>query len=300
VPPPTLPVSVQREIAEATERLARRLEVRGLMNVQYAVRGDDVYVLEANPRASRTIPYVSKALDVPLAKLAARVMLGQSIAQLEADGWFRRPPGVGETVPYLSVKEAVLPFLKFPGADALIGPEMRSTGEVMGIDARFGTAYGKSQAAAGVRLPTKGRVFLSLADRDKRRDLLSALRELVDAGFDLVATTGTAEWLRSGGLDVVETLAKVGAASGDDTVEPTAVDLIAQGRLDAVINTPRGRGARADGAYIRSAAVAAGIPVITTVAGAKAAIAAIADDRTGAPSVRSLQEWHALLAEHRR
>ncbi|MCE7885567.1 MAG: carbamoyl phosphate synthase large subunit, partial [Actinobacteria bacterium ATB1] len=190
-----------------------------------------------------------------------------------------------------------LPFTRFPGVDALIGPEMRSTGEVMGIDVRFGAAFSKAQTAAGQGLPSKGRIFLSLSDRDKRRDVVAALRELSESGFELVATQGTADWLRSGGLDVAEVVDKVGP--GNTPVRGrTAVDLILEGRLDVVINTPRGRGARADGDYIRSAAVAAGVPVITTIAGARAAVAAVAAERDEI-GVRSLQGWHALLREHR-
>ncbi len=296
IPPPTLSTEVQEQILHATEQLARRLEVCGLLNVQYAVRGEQVYVIEANPRASRTVPFVSKAINVPLAKIAARVAMGEKIADLEADGYFRRPDGRPGAWKHISVKEAVLPFTRFPGSDALIGPEMRSTGEVMGIDADFGTAYSKAQLSAGSALPLKGRVFISIADRDKKEPIADAVRALSESGFEIVATAGTASWLSATGVAVAEEVAKLTSDGSDTEGVPSAVDLIADGRIDVVFNTPRGRGPRADGAYIRTAAVEADIPVVTTIAGAKAAVAAIAagsDDLR----VRSLQDWHGLMSE---
>ena len=296
IPPPTLSIQVQEQILHATEQLARRLEVRGLLNVQYAVRGEQVYVIEANPRASRTVPFISKAINVPLAKIAARVAMGEKIADLEADGYFRRPDGRPGAWKHISVKEAVLPFTRFPGSDALIGPEMRSTGEVMGIDADFGTAYSKAQLSAGSVLPLKGRVFISIADRDKKEPIADAVRALSESGFEIVATAGTASWLSATGIAVAEEVAKLTSDGSDTEGVPTAVDLIADGRIDVVFNTPRGRGPRADGAYIRTAAVEADIPIVTTIAGAKAAVAAIAagcDDLR----VRSLQDWHGLMSE---
>ncbi len=283
IPPPTLGAAVVDRIVAATEALARHLGVRGLLNVQYAVRDDDVFVLEANPRASRTVPFISKAVALPLAKIAARVMMGERIDDLLDAGVFTAPA----RPEHVAVKEAVLPFGRFPGSDALLGPEMRSTGEVMGIDASFGTAFAKSQTGAFVRLPAKGRVFFSLADRDKTLGILAAALAFADAGFDLVATTGTAKFLQDAGMTVADVVEKLGEGS------PTAVDLIGAGRIDVVVNTPRGRGSRADGAYIRSAAVEAGIPIITTPAGTRAAVAAIIAEAEDM-DVRSLQQWHGV------
>jgi len=323
LPPQTLSERIQDEIAAATESLARELGVRGLLNVQYAVRDDEVFVIEANPRASRTVPFISKAVDVPLAKLAARVSMGETLEELEEAGYFRAPP---RRTPYVSVKEAVLPFLKFPGADALIGPEMRSTGEVMGIDMTFGAAFAKSQAAAGVTIPPKGRVFVSLAPRDKHERMLETARKLCDFGFEIVATTGTAEWLEAGGVAVAEVLGKLKLPAQPDLLRRSAIDLLEDGGLDLIVNTPRGRGARADGAYIRSAAAAAGVAIITTTAGAAATVEAVEAELASGPpgyssgaggsggpaelasgppgyssgagglGVSSLQEWHAMLA----
>src|SRR6185503_9850392 len=215
IPPPTLPADVVRTIEEHTRALADTLDVVGLCNVQYAVKDDEVYIIEANPRASRTVPFVSKATGVPLAKVAARVMAGATFAELRDEGLLK-PPVVGG---HVSVKEAVLPFNRFPDVDTLLGPEMRSTGEVMGIDATFGLAFAKSQAAAGNRLPTSGTVFLSLADRDKPAGLRAA-RRFADLGLSIVATTGTAAALRDAGVPVAAVVAKVGESrvtAGDAT-----------------------------------------------------------------------------------
>jgi carbamoyl-phosphate synthase large subunit len=285
IPPPTLPAETVDVIEGHTRAIADALGVRGLLNVQYAVQAGNVYVIEANPRASRTVPFVAKATGVPLAKVAARVMVGATLAELRAEGVLR-PPAPGA---HVSVKEAVLPFNRFPDVDTLLGPEMRSTGEVMGIDATFGLAFAKSQSAAGDRLPEQGTVFLSLAERDKPGGLIAA-RRFVDLGFALAATEGTARYLRDNGVPVAEVVDKVGEPSNGH--RRTAVDLIGNGEIDLVVNTPRGRGPRADGAYIRLAASVQGVPCLTTAAAALAAAGGIADWARHGLSVRSVQEYH--------
>ncbi|MGI8983507.1 MAG: carbamoyl-phosphate synthase large subunit [Acidimicrobiales bacterium] len=285
IPPPTLSADVIDSIGTYTSAIADALGVRGLLNVQYAVQHGNVYVIEANPRASRTVPFVAKATGVPLAKVAARVMVGATLAELRAEGVLR-PPASGA---HVAVKEAVLPFNRFPDVDTLLGPEMRSTGEVMGIDATFGLAFAKSQTAAGDRLPERGTVFLSLAERDKPGGLTAA-RRFVDLGFALAATDGTARHLRDNGVPVAEVVDKVGEPSQGH--RRTAVDLIANGEIDLVVNTPRGRGPRADGTYIRLAASVHGVPCLTTAAAALAAAGGIADWARHGLSVRALQEYH--------
>ncbi|MGH9263207.1 MAG: carbamoyl-phosphate synthase large subunit [Acidimicrobiales bacterium] len=285
IPPPTLSAAVVDVIEGHTRAIAEALGVCGLLNVQYAVQRDSVYVIEANPRASRTVPFVAKATGVPLAKVAARVMVGATLEQLRAEGLLQ-PPAQGA---HVAVKEAVLPFNRFPDVDTLLGPEMRATGEVMGIDATFGLAFAKSQTAVGDRLPERGMVFLSLADRDKPGGLVAA-RRFVELGFALAATDGTARYLRDNGVPVAEVVDKVAEPSDGHT--RTAVDLIANGELDLVVNTPRGRGPRADGAYIRLAANVQGVPCLTTAAAALAAAGGIADWARHGLSVRSLQEYH--------
>ena len=215
--------------------------------MQYAVKDGTVFVIEANPRASRTVPFVSKATGVPLAKVAARVMLGATLAELRAEGLLH-PPAEGG---HVSVKEAVLPFNRFPDVDTVLGPEMRSTGEVMGIDRTFGMAFAKSQSGAGNTLPRQGTVFLSLADRDKDNGLVAA-RRFAELGFAIAATAGTADMLERAGIAVDTVVAKVGEQVGVD-----AVDLISSGKVDLVVNTPRGRGPRTDGMHIRRAAIVA-------------------------------------------
>ena len=285
LPPQNLSDGMVRQIREAALRLAERLGVIGLLNVQFAVKGDELFVLEANPRASRTVPFVAKATGVPLAALAARVMVGTTLADLRAEGIL---PADTPSPSYVSVKEAVLPFNRFPGVDTVLGPEMRSTGEVMGIGESFGIAFAKAQLAAGIRLPDTGQVFLSLADRDKASGLVLA-RQLRELGFTLAATIGTADFLRSNDV-VVETLvAKVGLHDGAHD----AVELIGSEQVQLVINTPSGRGARADGAQIRSACMTHNVPCLTTMAAGLAAARGIADTRSQGWRVTSLQELHS-------
>ncbi|MEO7836879.1 MAG: ATP-grasp domain-containing protein [Acidimicrobiales bacterium] len=281
IPPPTLSRAVIDVIQRHTRAIADALDVRGPLNVQFAVRQDQVYVIEANPRASRTLPFVSKATGVPLAKVAARVIVGATLAELRVEGLLCEAVDGG----HVSVKEAVLPFSRFPDADTMLGPEMRSTGEVMGIDTTFGLAFAKSQIAAGDRLPDAGAVFFSLADRDKEGGLLAATK-FVELGFTLAATAGTAAFLQGRGLPVETIVAKLGDEDG-----VTAVELIADGKVQLVVNTPRGRGPRADGAYIRTAANVHKVPCLTTIAAARAAAAGIADWGRHPLSVRSLQEF---------
>ncbi|MCU1454880.1 MAG: carbamoyl-phosphate synthase large subunit [Acidimicrobiales bacterium] len=295
IPPYSLSAATVAVIEDHTRSIAEALDVKGLINVQYAVkqgrraaedeaeRVDQVYVIEANPRASRTVPFVAKATGVPLVKVAARVMLGATLAELREEGLLR--PRV--TGGHHAVKEAVLPFNRFPDADRVLGPEMRSTGEVMGIDRSFGLAFAKSQIAAGDRLPVGGCVFLSLADRDKRVGIRAAQR-FVDLGFTIAATRGTADQLEAAGVPVATRVAKLGVEDGD-----TAVDLITSGKVQLVVNSPRGRGPRADGAYIRSAAGVAGVPCLTTAAAGLAAAEGMADWATHDLRVKSLQEFHA-------
>ena len=270
-------------IEQHTRAIASELDVRGLINVQYAVKQGQGFVIEANPRASRTVPFVSKASGVPLAKVAARVMLGATLAELRDSGLLRPSCADG----HVAVKEAVLPFARFPEVDTLLGPEMRSTGEVMGIDRSFGLAFVKSQSGAGNRLPMRGTVFLSLADRDKSAGMVAA-RRFADLGFALVATAGTARALEAEGLAVDAVVGKVG--EGGPGVD--AVDLISSGKVDLVINTPRGQGPRADGAHIRRAATVHGVPCVTTVAAARAAASGLVEWMTRDHQARSLQEYH--------
>ncbi len=282
IPPPTLGADVVATIEHHTRALAEELEVCGLLNVQFAVKDGQVSVIEANPRASRTVPFVSKATGVSLARIAARLMVGATLEELRGEGLVK--PAVGGA--HVAVKEAVLPFDRFPDVDTMLGPEMRSTGEVMGIDRSFGLAFAKSQAAAGNRLPATGTVFISVADRDKAVGVELA-RRFVELGFALAATAGTAAAIEAEALPVATVVAKVGEGTGVD-----AVELLASGKVDLVVNTPRGRGPRADGDHIRRAATRHGVPCITTIAAARAAAAGIADRARHAPGVRSLQEYH--------
>ena len=265
------------QIEQATRSIALRLGVVGLINIQFAVRGDDLYVIEANPRASRTVPFVSKAVGVPLAKVACRLMLGERLSELELE--------LPSEVRHVSVKEAVLPFVRFPHADSLLGPEMKSTGEVMGIADDYPTAFGKAQAAAGAALPAEGTVFISVTDADKPSASQLAA-SLHDVGFRIVATGGTAQAIERMGVPA-ERIQKLGEGS------PNVVDLIESGSVALVINTPTGSGARGDGYEIRRAAVGRGIPCLTTMTGASAAQRAIVAMRARGGEPRSLQELHA-------
>jgi len=298
LPPITLGHADIEAIRDATTRIAAGVGVRGLLNVQYALAAGVLYVLEANPRASRTVPFVSKATAVPLAKAAARVMLGATISELRAEGLLP-PVGDGGTLPLdapVAVKEAVLPFGRFrntqgEGVDTVLGPEMRSTGEVMGIDEMFGTAYAKSQAAVYGSLPVKGRVFVSVANRDKR-SMVFPVKRLADLGFEIWATQGTAEVLHRNGVRA-KIVRKHSDGAGPDG-EPTVVTRILDGEMDLIVNTPFGSpghtGPRLDGYEIRSAAVRRGIPCVTTVPGLGAAVQGIEAIIRGEVGVRSLQE----------
>jgi carbamoyl-phosphate synthase large subunit len=300
LPPITLGGFDIKRIRAATEGIARGVGVRGLLNVQYAMAAGVLYVLEANPRASRTVPFVSKATAVPLAKAAARVMLGATIAELREEGMLPAT-GDGGTLPLdapIAVKEAVLPFNRFRGVDTVLGPEMRSTGEVMGIDEFFGTAFAKSQAAAYGPLPTKGRAFVSVANKDKRA-VIFPVKALADLGFEILATEGTAEVLRRNGVRA-KIVRKQSDGTGPDG-EPTIVRRIHDGEVDLIVNTPFGSpgqsGPRLDGYEIRTAAVLRGIACVTTVQGLAAAVQGIQHIVRGDVGVRSLQEHARRLKE---
>jgi carbamoyl-phosphate synthase large subunit len=275
LPPMSLGREMLDEIRETTSRIALEVGVVGLINVQYAVAGGELYVIEANPRASRTVPFVSKAIGAPLAKIACRLMLGEALSAQEL------PAANGD---HVSVKEAVLPFARFAGADSVLGPEMKSTGEVMGIARDFPTAFGKAQAAAGVSLPLQGTVFITVTDTDKAAATQIAAR-FCDLGFRIVATSGTAQAISAMGVPATR-INKIAEGS------PHVVDWIRNGEVDLVINTPTGSGARADGYEIRSAAVRRGIPCITTMTGASAAARAISAQKEAEAPVQSLQELH--------
>jgi carbamoyl-phosphate synthase large subunit len=298
LPPITLGAQEIDRIREATQAIAAGVGVRGLLNVQYALGADVLYVLEANPRASRTVPFVSKATATPLARAAARVMMGESIAELRAAGVLPADGDGGRIsadAP-IAVKEAVMPFNRFRtpdgrNVDTVLGPEMKSTGEVMGFDSDFGTAFAKAQTAAFGSLPTSGKVFVSMANRDKR-SMIFPVKALADLGFDVLATQGTAEVLRRNGVPVT-VVRKHFEGPGPDG-ERTTVQLILDGEVDLVVNTPHGSSggaARVDGYEIRTAAVMANIPCITTVQGLGAAVHGIEALRAGDIGVRSLQEW---------
>jgi carbamoyl-phosphate synthase large subunit len=274
IPPYSLPDSIVETLKKQTYALAEALGVRGLMNIQFAVKDGEVYVLEVNPRASRTVPFVSKATGLNLAQTAARVMVGKTLA---AQGVTEEPKPA-----YTSVKEAVFPFAKFPGVDIVLGPEMRSTGEVMGMDVDFPAAFAKSQLGAGCRLPVKGTVFVSVASRD-RQGIIPIARRLFEMGFKLVCTGGTGAVLTEQGIEV-ETVRKIQEG------RPNLLDYLANGAIDLVVNTPSGKGARTDEGRIRASAVSHGVPCITTLAGARAAVAAIDRIRNGKLEVYALQD----------
>jgi carbamoyl-phosphate synthase large subunit len=283
IPPQTLPPWVVEVIESYTESIAKALDVRGLINVQYAVLGTTVYVIEANPRASRTVPFVAKATGVPLAKIASRVMLGATLQELRDEGLLRDPANNG----HVSIKEAVLPFNRFPEVDPALGPEMRSTGEVMGIDSTFGLAFYKAELAAGTVLPTTGTVFLSLADGDKPAGIVVA-RRLRELGLGIAATTGTADYLASFGVPVDAVVGKISDGHGIN-----AVNLIAGGEVCFVINTPQGSGgARSDGEQIRKAATTHRVSSVTTVEAALAAVQGMAEYVGRELTVKPLQDYH--------
>jgi carbamoyl-phosphate synthase large subunit len=292
IPPQSLDQALVERIFEATEKLARAIGVQGLINIQFASVDGELFVLEANPRASRTVPFVSKATGIQLAKAAALVAVGQKISELRIGGLL--PEDNMGLANGIAVKEAVLPWNRFRradgrGVDSILGPEMKSTGEVMGISSDFGLSFAKSQIAAFGPLPLQGSVFISLADKDKEYALSSA-RRLVQDGFTLYATTGTAEFLSNHGIST----SRVSKYSERETSSGiTSVDLIQSGEISLVINTPYGRDTRNDGWLIRSAAVARGIPCITTIPGLKAAVEGINSLKRGEISVKSLQEWNA-------
>ncbi|HSY42427.1 MAG TPA: ATP-grasp domain-containing protein, partial [Candidatus Acidoferrum sp.] len=276
LPPHTLSQNVIETIREYTHAMARELKVIGLMNVQYAVKGEKVYVLEVNPRASRTVPFVSKAIGVPLAKLAAKVMAGKTLAELgfTKESWPQ----------YFAVKESVFPFNRFHGQDILLSPEMRSTGEVMGLDADLGVAYAKSQMAASSPLPVRGKVFISVSDAHKDQ-VASVAKLFADLGFELVATAGTAGVLEKAGLKVQRTQKLLEG-------RPNVIDLLKNKEIQFVINTPSGAVPREDEIKIRTTAVYTGTPIATTLSGAKAAALGIAALRKSGYGVKTIQEYH--------
>jgi carbamoyl-phosphate synthase large subunit len=276
IPPLSLSDRQIEDLRAQTHAIAAELGVKGLLNIQYAIRGDDIYCLEVNPRASRTVPFVSKATGIPWAKVAARVMAGKTLAEL----------GITQEVEitHTAVKEAVFPFNRFPGVDCLLGPEMRSTGEVMGIDWDFGRAYAKSQLAAGQNLPRQGTVFVSVKDRDKRAIIMIA-RGLMDMGFQIVATHGTGKVLERNGVPA-RYVFKVGEG------RPSVVDLIKNNEIQLVINTPSGKRPKADEVAIRTAALQYNIPIVTTIPGAWATVEGVAALIKGELNVRPLQEYH--------
>jgi len=276
IPPISLTDAVVDELRRQTHAMARELDVRGLMNVQYAIRNEVVYVLEVNPRASRTIPFVSKAIGVSLANLATKVMLGHTLRELG----FTEEVKVG----HVAVKEAVFPFSRFPGVDAVLSPEMKSTGEVMGIDASFPMAFAKAQLGAGQRLPTGGSVFISVRDRDKRH-IVPVAAKFAEMGFRVLATAGTAHALER--MDVpVERLKKVSEG------RPHIIDYIKQDEVQLIINTPSGKIGRRDESLMRSTAVQYGVPLVTTLSAAEATVGAVDALRKKAVRVKSLQEYH--------
>ncbi len=276
LPPHSLSQKVIETIREYTHAMAKELNVIGLMNVQYAVKGSDVFVLEVNPRASRTVPFVSKAIGLPLAKLAAKVMAGKKLKDLgfTKEIWPK----------YWAVKESVFPFNRFHDQDIILSPEMRSTGEVMGLDAELGIAYAKSQMAANSPLPLSGKVFISVSDAHKK-DVVAVAKQFADLGFELVATTGTANVLEKAGLKVERTLKLLEG-------RPNVIDLIKNKEIQLVINTPSGAAPRSDEIKIRTTAVYTGTPIMTTLSGAKAAALGIAALKKSGYGVRTVQEYH--------
>lgn len=277
MPPHTLGKDILDTIRKNTYAMAMELKVKGLMNVQYAVKNNIVYILEVNPRASRTIPFVSKAIGVPLAKLATKIMLGKKLKEI---GFIKE-----KTIKHVCVKESVFPFSRFPGVDAILGPEMKSTGEVMGIDTTFGAAYAKSQLAAGQNLPVEGNVFISVRNQDKR-NIIFVAKKLFDLGFKIMATSGTADALRSSDIDV-EVLPKLQEG------RPNMLDLMKDGKIALIINTPSGKATKEDEAKIRSHAIIHNVPLITTVSGAQASVNGIENMmKRKTISVKPLQDYY--------
>ena len=283
IPPHTLTPAVIEKIREYTHKLGKELHVKGLMNIQYAVKDEDVYVLEVNPRASRTVPFVSKAIGIPVAQLAAKVMAGRTLEELK----FTEQP----TIHYYAVKEAVLPFQKFPGCTIVLGPEMRSTGEVMGIAPDFAMAFAKSQAAAGGELPTSGKIFISINDKDKPQ-FLPVARQFVTMGFELVTTSGTSKYLAEHGIPN-RLIDKISIG------RPNIVDLVMNNEVAMIINTFTGDKAREDEKKIRTLAVQREIPLFTTISAAGAVAEAVGALRNHPIEVKALQDYHAELAEKR-
>jgi carbamoyl-phosphate synthase large subunit len=282
LPPHTLGEDTIEVIKKNTYVMALELNVKGLLNIQYAIKNNIVYVLEVNPRASRTIPFVSKAIGVPLAKLATKVMLGKTLEEL---GFTKE-----KEIQHVAVKESVFPFIRFPGVDAILGPEMKSTGEVMGIDSTFGAAYAKSQIAAGQRLPKKGNVFISVKNQDKRNVVFIA-KKLTDLGFQILATSGTASALLRNDIEL-KILPKLHEG------RPNIIDLIKDGKVDLLINTPAGKATREDETRIRSHAILYSVPLITTIAGAQASVNGIENlIKTQKMTIKSLQEYHREIGQ---
>ncbi len=282
LPPISLPKEIIDTIIDYTRKIALALKVVGLINIQFAIKDGVVYVLEANPRASRTVPFISKATGLPLAKIAAKLMMGKKLREL----------GVKErlNLKHVAVKEAVFPFVKLPGVDPVLGPEMKSTGEVMGIDYDFGLAYYKAELAAGMKLPTEGTVFISVKDKDKNEKLVEVAKKLKELGFRIVATEGTARFLRENGIDV-EVIPKISEG------RPNVIDEIINRRIDLIINTPKGKRERSEGYLIRRTAVDFGVPYITTIAGAIAAVRGIEAVKKAKMTIKSIQEYHKEVEE---
>jgi carbamoyl-phosphate synthase large subunit len=278
IPPYSLPDHIQQTILYNTRALARELNVIGLMNIQFAVKDDKVYILEVNPRASRTVPFVSKATGIPWAKIAAQVMVGKKLSEL----------GISGEVPinHYAVKEAVFPFNRFPGVDPILGPEMKSTGEVMGIDEEFGRAFIKSQLAASQRLPKEGTILISVNDKDKKT-IVGIARQMAVLGFKLAGTRGTALYLKENGIEA-ETALKLGEG------RPNILDLIKNGSINLVINTPSGRDSAHDQITIRRSAIQYSVPYITTMPGAAAAVHGIESLQKGEITVKTIQEYHQI------
>jgi len=277
LPPYTLGRDIIETIKTNTYKMAKELKVKGLLNIQYAVKNSVVYVLEVNPRASRTIPFVSKTIGIPVVKLATKVILGKTLEEL---GWTKE-----KETNYVSVKESVFPFIRFPDVDAILGPEMKSTGEVMGIDSTFGVAYAKSQLAAGQMLPKKGNVFISVKDKDKR-DIIFVAKKLVNMGFEIMATSGTASVLMKNGMKT-KILPKLYEG------RPNIIDFIKDGKVHLIINTPAGKATKEDETRIRSKAILYSVPLITTIAGAQASVNGIENlINKKKLSVKSIQEYH--------